>query len=210
MRREGGVRRNAAEEPLHCRSDLSLVNVTNDCQHRIIWRVPGGKEVAHIFKARCVQILHGSDRWVVIRMALWVCEGKEFKVCRPIRLVVIAGTLLVLHHIALVIKVCLIECLKKRSEAVRLHPEDQLHPLGRNGGEVVGAIEPGGGIRTPANRLNQRKMLSLRNVRRTLEHQVLKEMRKSSPTHAFIFGSNVIPEVDGGGWRSAIKDGDKA
>ena len=53
-------------------------------------------------------------------------------------------------------------------------------------------------------------MLSLRNVRRTLEHQVLKEMRKSSPTYALIFGANVIPEVYGGGWRSAIKDGDKA
>ena len=90
VRREGGVRRNPAEEPLNRRDNLRLINVANDCKYRVIRRIPSGEEVAHIFKARCVQILHGSDRWVVIRMARRVCEGKEFKVCRPIWLVVVA------------------------------------------------------------------------------------------------------------------------
>jgi len=53
-------------------------------------------------------------------------------------------------------------------------------------------------------------MLGLRNVRGTLEHQVLKEVRKSGPTYPFVFGANVIPDVDGGGWCCAINDGDQA
>ena len=151
----------ATEVSLNRSGDLRLVNVSNNGEHRIVRRVPGGEEVAYILQARRVEILHGADRWVVVRMPLRIREREQLKVGGPVRLVVVAGALLVLHHIALVIEVRLIECGEERSESVRLHPENQLHPFGWHRGEVVGAIEPGGGVRTPTNRLNQRKMFSL-------------------------------------------------
>ena len=141
--------------------DLRLINVANNGEHRIIRRVPGGEEVAHILKARRVEIFHGADRWVAVRMPLRVGEREQLKVSGAVWLVVVTGALLVLHHIALVIQIRLIECGEECAESVRLHPEDQLHPFGWHRSEVVGAIKPGRGIGTSSNRFNQREMLGL-------------------------------------------------
>ena len=94
-------------------------------------------------------------------MPLRVGEREQLKICGAVWLVVVAGALLVLHHITLVIKIRLIECGEECAESVRLHPEDQLYPFGWHRGEVVGAIKPRGGVRTSAYRLNQREMFGL-------------------------------------------------
>ena len=97
-------------------------------------------------------------------MPLRVGERKELNVSAAVRLVVVAGALLVLHHVALVVEVRLIKRRQECAESVGLHPENQFCPLRWNGGEVVGAVEPGGGVPLSADRFNEGEVLRLGDV----------------------------------------------
>ena len=100
----------------------------------------------------------------MVRVPLRIREREEFNVGAAVRLVVVAGALLVLHHVALVVEVRLIERGKECAESVGLHPENQFCPLRWNGGEVVGAVEPGGGVPLSADRFNEGEVLRLGDV----------------------------------------------
>ena len=210
MRRECRACRDRAEMSLDGGDDLLFINVANNGEDGIVRCVPGGEEVAHILERGGVEVFHGADGWVMVRVPLRIRERKEFDVGAAVRLVVVAGALLVLHHVALVVEVRLIKSGEECAESIGLHPEDQLRPFCWHGGEVVGAVEPGGGVPLSADRFNQGEVLRLGDVLGALEHEVFKEVRESGAPSAFIFRANVIPDVDGGDRRGAINDEEEA
>src|SRR5438128_7575258 len=65
----------------------------------------------------------------------------------------------------------------------------------RNRFEIVGALEPGRSVESPARALNQLEVLIRADVGGSLEKHVLEQMRKASPSTALIRRADVIPEV---------------
>ena len=164
MRRQRGVCWDRAEVSLDRGDNLLYIDVAHHGKHGIVRCVPGAEEAADVVKRRGIQVFHGADRWVMVRVPLRVREGEEFDVGAAVRLVVVAGALLVLHHIALVFEVRLIKGGEECAESVGLHPDDQLRPFSGHRGEVVGAVEPGGGVPLSTDRFNQREVLRLGDV----------------------------------------------
>ena len=146
MRRQRGFCWDRAEVSLDGGDNLLFIDVAHHGKHGIVRCVPGTEEAADVVKRRGIQVFHGADRWVMVRVPLRVREGEEFDVSAAVWLVVIARALLILHHVTLVIEVCLVERGEECAKSVGLHPEDQLRPLSGHRGEVVGAVKPGGGV----------------------------------------------------------------
>ena len=76
-------------------------------EDRVVGRVVRGEELAHVVEGGGVEVRHGADRRVVVRVALRVDELLELLVPGPVGLVVDRQAPLVLHHLALVVELLL-------------------------------------------------------------------------------------------------------
>ena len=123
------------------------------------------------------------------------CQGVEQLHNVPVRHVVVALPLLFLHNLALSVQIFLSECIQQRGHPVRLQPQREVKSAGRQRLEVVGPIEPGGGIDHRAGCLQQRNMLAGRDVRRALKHHVLEEMGEAGTALLLISGADVVPDI---------------
>ena len=83
----------------------------------------------------------------------------------PVGLVVVALPLFVLHDITLIVERLLGERREHPAHPVRLEVESQLHFVGRQGLEIVGAVEPGSGIERAARALDELEVPVLGHVR---------------------------------------------
>ena len=81
-----------------------------------------------------------------------------------VRDVVVALPLLLLDHLALVVQVGLGQRVQQRAEPVRLQPQGEVEAAAGQRLEVVGAIEPGGGVDRGAGRLQQPDVLAGRDT----------------------------------------------
>ncbi len=110
--------------------------------------------------------------------------------------VVVARALLVLDDVALIVEVLLVEGVQKRRHPVGLEPQRQLQLVARHRLEVVGSVQPGRAVERPAGRLDQAHVLSLGNVARALEHDVLEEVGKAGLAGNLVLGADRIPDAD--------------
>ena len=110
-------------------------------------------------------------------------------------LVVVRPAALVLDHLALVVELLLGDRREEARQPIRLEPDGQLQLVAGEGLEVVRPIEPGARIARAAGRLDEREMLSLGHVRRSLEHQVLEQMREAGAPRLLVLGAHVVPQV---------------
>lgn len=127
------------------------VDVTDDRQHRVVGRVVRTEEGAGVLQGGRVQVGHGADRRVVVRVALGVRQGGQLLEGRAVRDVVVPLAAFVLDDVALVLHGLVVQGGEQRAHPVRLEPERKLQLVGLHGLEVVGALEAGRAVeRTPA------------------------------------------------------------
>ena len=127
---------------------------------------------------------------------------------RAVGPVVVALALLVLDHVALVVQVLLAQRVEQRGHPVGLEPQAELQLVRRQGLEVVGAVEVGGGVVHAAGALDDAHVLGLGDVPRALEHEVLEEVRKAGLAGLLVLRADVVPEVDGHHRRQVVRRDD--
>jgi hypothetical protein len=186
------------------------LDIANDRQDGVVGQVVTSKEAVDIIQRCGVKILHRADRGVAIGMIGREGQGVEELHHVPVRHVVVALPLFLLHDLALIVEVFLGQGLEQRGHPVGLQPQSEVEPAGRQGFEVVGAIEPGCGIDDRAGRLEQPDVLARSYVRRALEHHVLEEMGESGAAVLFVSGTDVVPDVDRHRRRNVVGAGDDA
>ncbi len=192
-----GIGRDGAEPALDRLVRGGLVDVADDGDDAVVGRVPVAEEALHVGRRGGVEVLHRADGRVVVRVAVGEDGRHEPLVERAVGPVVVALALLVLDHVALVVEVLLVERLEQRGHPVGLQPEADVELVGRQGLEVVGAVEVGRRVADAARALDDGHVLGLGDVRRALEHEVLEEVGEAGPALRLVLGADVVPEVDG-------------
>ena len=195
QRRDRLVRRQAAEVPLDPAPGVSRVDVADDREHGIVRGIPRPEEGPDVRERRRVEVLHRSDRRVVVRMLRWKEVGLQLLVPGPVRPVVVRPALLVLHDLALVVEVLLRERVEERAHAIGLEPERELELVARQGLEVVRAVEPRRAVHRPAGGLDESDVLGLPDVCGALEHDVLEEVGEARLAGHFVLRADVVPDV---------------
>ena len=147
---------------------------------------------------------------MVIRVTRRVDVLLELVEPRPVGPVIVRGALFVLDDAALIVQVLLVERAQQRRHPIGLEPERQFELVARDGLEVVGAIQEGGPIHRAAGPLDKRHVLGLGHVARTLEHDVLEEVREAGLAGDLVLGADVVPDVDRGDGRQVILRDDQA
>ena len=148
-----------------------------------------------VVEAGGVEVLHGADRRVVVGVPLGEDGGVDVDERVAVGLVVVALALLLLHHVALVVEVLLRHGVEQATVPVGLEPQGQLDGTGGHGLEVVGAVEPGRGVEAGALRHQGLEVLATAHVARTLEHQVLEEVREPGAAGRLVAGPDPDPDV---------------
>ena len=105
----------------------------------------------------------------------------------------------VLDDVALVVQLFLGEGVSKRRDPVGLEPQEQLEVCRRRGHEVIRAVVVGGPVdaafaEVRAGLLGEGEVLA-RRILRSLEHEMLEQMREACPAASFVLGSDVEPLV---------------
>ena len=181
----------------HHRHCFVAVEVTGDREDGVVRSVVRGKEVSNIVQTGRSQVVHRSDQGVMEGMLLRERERRQSLPPGPIRLVIHRPASFVLHDVALRVEFFLRHRGEQVSHAVRLKPQCQLELIGRNGFEIVRAIEPGGPVECSSRSLDHFEMLICRDVRRPLKEHVFEEMGEPGPADSLVGRANVIPDVHG-------------
>jgi hypothetical protein len=113
----------------------------------------------------------------------------------PIRLVVTLA-FFVLHHPALLVEFRLGDGAEEMAHAVGFQPQGAVQRVARHRLEIVGAVEPGGGIEIRGAEALQRAQVFTVVVLRALEHQVLEQVGKAGAATHFVLRADVVPDVD--------------
>src|SRR2546425_1635432 len=168
---------------------------------RSVGCVIGPEERLHVLQLRVVQVFHRADGGVRVGEAGGAIErpGDGVPERRRVRLVVDAQSLLFLHRLALVLQVLLGH--REGAHPVRLEPEREIQPVGRNGLVVVRVVVVRGAVERAAGALHQLEVLALLHVRRPLEHHVLEQVGEARAAGALVACARVVPEIhrhDGG------------
>lgn len=192
------VRGDGAEVLLHPGERLLGIDVPDDGEHRVVGRVVRTEEGARVLQGGGVQVGHGADRGVVVRVALGVGQGGEPLEGRAVGNVVVPLAALVLDDVALVLHGLVVQGGQQGPHPVRLQPERELQLVGRHRLEVVGALEAGGAVEGTAGALDQFEVAVARYARRPLEHQVLEEVSQAGTSLDFVARADVVPEADRG------------
>ena len=195
-RRDVRVRRDRPEVALGGGQDIGGLDVADDRQDRVVRRVVGPEERADVLDRGRVEVVHRSDRRVVVRVLRREEVALELLLERAVRPVVVRPALLVLDDLALVVEVLLAERVEEGRHPVGLEPQGQLELVRRQRLEVVRPVEPGRAVHRPAGGLDERDVLGLGDVPRALEHDVLEEVGEAGLAGDLVLGPDVVPEVD--------------
>ena len=150
----------------------------------------------HVLERGGGDVLHGADDRVMVRMGRREEERLHPLVPVPIGLVVVPLPPLVHDHVALVLQLLFGHRRQHPAHPVRFQPQGQVEVVGRDGIVVVRAVEPRRGVGRAAHLLDLMEVPVLRDVRRTLEHHVLEEVREPRARPRLVPGAHAIPEVD--------------
>ena len=127
----------------------------------------------------------------------------DFVEDQPARLVV-ALALLVLHDTALVIELLLRHRTEKIPHAVAFEPQRAFERGGRDGLEIVGAVEIGGAVVIGGPHFLQVLEIILGGVLAAVEHQMFEQMRETRLALGFVLGTDIVPHCDRDDRRLAV------
>ena len=154
------------------------------------------KERAHLVQPDGVEIRDLADRRPVIRM-IGREERREHRHRREaVGAILVILAPLVQHDVALVGELGFGQRRQQKAHAVRFHPQRELERAGGHDFPVVGAIGVGRSVQRGARALKRMKVAAV-VVLRSLEHQVLEEVREAGVARPLVLRSDVIPEVHG-------------
>ena len=193
--RQVRVGRDRPEVRLDPCPNLIRLDVADDGEHGVVRCVVQPEERRDVLHGGRVEILHRSDRGVVIGMAVGEDRAEKLLDPRAVRPVVVRPALLVLHDLALVVEVLLRERVEERAHAIGLEPERELELVARQGLEVVRAVEPRRAVHRPAGGLDESDVLGLPDVCGALEHDVLEEVGEARLAGHFVLRADVVPDV---------------
>ena len=111
-----------------------------------------------------------------------------------IRAILVILPALVQHHVALVGKLRFRQRRKQVPHSIGFHPQRELQRIGWNDFPVIGPIGVGRSVQRRASALERLKVSAVVMLR-SLEHQVLEEVREPCMARAFVLGSDVVPEI---------------
>jgi hypothetical protein len=156
---------------------FSGLDVTNDGQHGVVWRVVSLEESANVFDRRRIDFRQLS---VTVMRVVPVGERvlpqtNPFE--QPIRLVQHVYANLFTHDSLLVLEVLLADV--ERTHAIRFEPEAEFHAIARHRLVIVCVVKIRMTIQTATVRLDEFCVLKLLHVRRTLKHHVFEQMREA-------------------------------
>ena len=170
---------------------LRRVEVADEHQRRVCRHVIRVIEVAHVVDRRGLEILHAPDRRMFVGMHGERLIEDDF--LQPaVRLVVDAHPALLFDDLALVRERVLVD--PERGHPVGFHPEDHRQVLRRHRLPEHRFIIVRVGVALAADRRDERGMRFGLDVLRTLEHQMLEEMREPGPARFLVLRPDVIPE----------------
>ena len=191
------VGRDRAEMALDHRERRGRLEVTGDGEDGVVGRVPGREEAANVVERGGAQVLHRSDRRVVVWVRVGVDKRLHPLIPVAVRLVVDRPAPLVLHHLALVVELLLGHRRQQAGQPVGLEPQGQLQLVAGQRLEVVGAVEPGRCVEGAAGSLHERHVLALLDVQRPLEHHVLEQVGEAGLARLLVPAAHVVPQVYG-------------
>ena len=117
---------------------------------------------------------------------------------------IVALALFVLDHAALVIEHALADRAKQMAHSIAFHEQHPLERAARSGLEVIGAVEIGRAVIIGPADLLQIFEEILRQVFRSVEHQMLEQMGKAGLALGLVLRSDIVPHRDAHHRRLAI------
>ncbi len=140
-------------------------------------------------------MLHVADRQVPVRMHRVEDQRQRLLENRPVGDVVHALTSLLCDDVDLVGEVLLGQDVVEVGHPIGLQPQREVQHPRRHRLEVVGAVERRRGVEGGTVGLQQPEVVPWSDVARTLEHQVLEEVRETLAVRLFVTRADVVPEV---------------
>ena len=110
------------------------------------------------------------------------------------RLVFEADATLFLYHFAFGFKILFRNI--QATHAVGFEPQHPFQIIAGEGFEKIGGVVGGFSVVESAHGFDDAGKFFSRNVRRTLKHQVLEEVRETGAAGQFVFGTYVIPDLE--------------
>ena len=121
--------------------------------------------------------------------------GDERHAGKPVRTILVVLPPLVEDDVALVLELGLGERGEEVAHAIGFHPQRQLHGVGRHDLPVVRPVGVGRSVEDAAGLLQRPKVPGV-VVLRSLEHQVLEQVRESRAARLLVLRADVVPHVD--------------
>jgi hypothetical protein len=192
-RRRRLARRNVLEGLRHAPESVRRVDVPHDRQERVGRRVVATIEIARVAERGRLEVVHGPDDRMLVGKGV-VCQRVGRLERGGVRLVVHPQALLLLHGLALVVELLLRE--DERAHPVGLEEEREVERLGGHGLEIVRPVLGRRPVHRAARLGDEAEMLSLADVLRALEHEVLEEVREPGLAGRLDAASDVVRHVD--------------
>ena len=168
------------------------VDVAGKHQHGIVRTVMGAEPVLHVGQAGSVEVGHRADRGVMIRMPRRE-QGIELGIFLQAAGLIVAHPLLVLDNAALQIERLLGDRSEQVPHAVGLEEHGAVERAGRHRLEIVGAVEPGRSVPVRRADILEPAEEHAGRVFRTIEHQMLEQMREAGLALGLVLRPDVIP-----------------
>ena len=111
-----------------------------------------------------------------------------------VRTVLVVLAPLVQHDLALVGELRVGQRGQQIAHAIRFHPQRTIERVGRHHLPVVGAVGVRGSVQRRAGFLQRMKVAAVVMLR-SLEHEVLEQVREPRPAGHFVLRSDVVPDV---------------
>jgi hypothetical protein len=146
----------------------------------------------------------------VVRVALGIEQREQAQPRVAVRNVLVPLAPFVLDDLTLIVQGLLGERRHQPAHPVGLQPQRQLEVLRRHCLEVVRPVRVRGRVQRAAVTLHEPHVLGLGDVHRTLEHEVLEEVREAGLPGRLMPGTHVVPEVDTDDRRGAVLAHDDA
>ena len=155
----------------------------------------GVEKLDHLAEAGPAHVLQRAPDAVLVGPLSKRGRVQRLRDCPDVRLVVIPQPQLLLHDLLLIFH--LLGGDDQRAHSIRFHPKPQFNLVARQERVVVRVIPFGEGVVHAAVGLDQARKQAARDVFRTLEHEMLEQMRETGAALLFMPGADAVGDRDG-------------
>ena len=169
------------------------IEIADDDQRGVVRFVEGVEELADVFDFRAIEIGHAADGGVMVGV-LGKGRGAQILFQVTVGLVFDPDATFFFYDFALGFEIFFGNV--EAAHAVRFEPQNSFQVIAGESFEKIRGVVSGFRIVEPADGFDDSGMFFSRNMRRALEHQVLEEVGETGAARQFVFGSDVIPNLE--------------